>query len=175
MSGFNAQTHNRVSRSLFGQDGHFGPAEQSVILVTSRPETLALMDSVIVLRDGKVVEEGPGDTIQSEYAKPLRIGNIDTATDIHSLNEQVEGDQDVALSIRDPELDCTAQELNLQRRKGSLSIYTYYLQSAGKSLLVLWLGGTITGAVLVNFTTIWIHKWTEANANLSIQPRGPPT
>ncbi|KAI0446909.1 P-loop containing nucleoside triphosphate hydrolase protein [Xylaria telfairii] len=164
MSGFDAQTHNRVSRSLFGRDGHFRRAGQSVVLVTSRPEILTLMDFVIVLREGKVVEEGPYDTIQSKYAKPLRRRNIDIATDIHALNEQVEGDQDAVLNIRDPKLVCTtAQELNLQRQNGSLSIYTYYLQSAGKPLLILWLGGTITGAVLVNFTTIWIQKWTERN------------
>ncbi|KAI0127728.1 P-loop containing nucleoside triphosphate hydrolase protein [Xylariales sp. AK1849] len=165
MSGFDSKTYQLVSRNLFGQDGYFRKMGRSVVLVTHRPQVLRLMDTIVVLLDGRVIDEGSYEALQPSHAELLDVTGMSDDHNMDPSSEEAHTGEEVIVSDaghNDIET-VNAHELNLRRQNGNWSVYIYYFQSAGRIPAALWAVGTLTSAVCISLTTIWIQKWTEAN------------
>lgn len=115
------------------------------------------MDEIIVMDNGVVINSGPYSEIRLTMPELARSedftdesNNIDVAGQDGIQNESTAS----ALSFTQQTSAANPQELDLQRRQGSWSVYAYYCRSAGTMLTVFWAVFTLAGAVSSNYMSI---------------------
>lgn len=180
-SGIDAKTAETVVARLFSrEEGLLRNPQTTVVFVTHNRKIATLADTVIVLNAGRIVDVNtPAALLDrvSSKAESLRLedtgapledeisAGIDStmakdtknepARHEHSDGEPLDGSnfeepQDVSLS-------------DIRRKNGELSVYAYYLASAGYIAVALYAIFVTLWVSCIEFSTIWVSWWAEAN------------
>ncbi|KAK0634859.1 putative ATP-binding cassette transporter [Bombardia bombarda] len=166
MSGLDPTTASMVTVKLFSKDGYFRKAGISVVIATHSRRVLPHVDEIIVLENGRVVEQGSYEELQQRAANLVE----NTEASLNFKDESADTPSDIyeqqlphRPSHAPGPAGAASQEPALQRRNGSWAVYAYYARCAGPTAVLLWGTYTLIGAVAASCTPIWIERWTAAN------------
>ena len=157
-SGMDASTVAKVSQALLSKNGLLRKAGTSVVLATHNRNVMALADSVISLQDGQahttriaLVPAGASPdepTPDGFLVDPVPSPDPAQYQDKSSLAKY----EDDAVSVNDE-----------SRRRGDLSVYSYYLKRSGYRIVALYVVVMVLSEFCAEFPTIWLKWWSEAN------------
>ncbi|RAL04613.1 multidrug resistance protein MDR [Aspergillus ibericus CBS 121593] len=153
LSALDAKTSEQVFTRVFGAQGILRQQGTTAILATHDQKVLAFADHVVVLRNGKISEQGP--------ARKLQLWNRLEATSSQPLADEPRG----TVSNSQMALGTSSQsDEEMDRKLGDLSIYAYYLRAAGPRQMLLYFIALVIGVFCSQFPNLWVQWWAEANA-----------
>ncbi|KAK4073442.1 uncharacterized protein Triagg1_5268 [Trichoderma aggressivum f. europaeum] len=169
-SSMDAHTIDVVSSRLLGRVGLLRRQRATVILSTHHRKLMALSDTIIILKDGKVMaKDTPASLLRSNgYVNNLGIqlttnGDVTEAAEpskLPTVEEVFDIAADVAINISE---ETDGKHADIRRKKGELSVYAYYLASSGWYFVVLY-GAAVTGWIFcIEFSNVWMKWWSAAN------------
>ncbi|KAF5859185.1 hypothetical protein ETB97_003197 [Aspergillus alliaceus] len=162
-SGLDSKAIALISQRLFGAESYFKTQGISVVLATNTYHLLAHADAIIVLDNGRVVEQGTYQDILNrlpELAMKLEIPSdaaITLTTDDTKIPEAVERSDSISTTSTDIE------DLDRSRQRGTWSVYLYYFHHAGFFSLFIFTIFTILYTFSSVFSTLWLQWWVEEN------------
>ncbi|KAF7542600.1 hypothetical protein G7Z17_g11429 [Cylindrodendrum hubeiense] len=166
-SGMDARTIEHISNSLLGRNGIFRRYRVTVVLATHNHKLMALADKIIALEGGKVVEVGsPAVLLTSNgYINHLGITLNDEAveekTQHMTHNDSTDEESRVSEELME-EPDAIAEDA--RRKTGDPLVYKYYFESSGWFIVGLFVLTLALWVFCLEFPTIWLKWWSEANA-----------
>ncbi|KAH8900775.1 P-loop containing nucleoside triphosphate hydrolase protein [Thozetella sp. PMI_491] len=164
VSGLDSKTLGVVITRLFGNDGHFRKAGVSVIIATHNQRVLPHADRVVVFDEGRLVGQGPYGNMRAQHPRFFRENDSDEQAQPQETKADDQSESDMALVPQSTGAASTIiQSPVAHGQYKSWELYDYYLRSAGIITVFLWIFFTLGEAVTINFTTIWVDIWTEAN------------
>ena len=134
-------------------------------------KVLALADTVLALRDGRIVETGgpASESVNKDNTDGSQIGVREIVENArNSLDSTLPG-EDSEARHEPPAQARTSQDLiaDKARQRGNLTVYSYYIKSAGYKASAIYILFTIAWEFCTYFPTIWLKWWSEAN---TLQP-----
>ncbi|RAH69778.1 putative ABC multidrug transporter [Aspergillus aculeatinus CBS 121060] len=167
-SGIDATATDNIARSLFGDSGLFRAFETTVVLATHSGFLLQFADTVVVLREGRVVDAGALDALKqsSDFVRNLKItvseisgSESESSSDSEQL-EHVDKHSTNSEAVESADEDATDDQ---SRQTGDFAVYAYYATAAGRLNIVLSLVFAFMWAFCNEFSTVWVNWWTAAN------------
>ncbi|KAI1406922.1 P-loop containing nucleoside triphosphate hydrolase protein [Hypoxylon sp. FL1857] len=171
-SGLDPTTSRNILNKLLHKDGHFRKSGISVILATHDPRMMVHMDKIIALDDGELVDLGSYEEMKTRRPELLKREEKESYESHHSS-----GDEPTTLSLEAPQstakkavavrtaVSSDSSQADARRQQGAWSVYLYYGKKVGKLSLFLWASFTLIGAVSAAYSTMWVDRWTSANAS----------
>ncbi|KAK6390405.1 hypothetical protein LTR65_005528 [Meristemomyces frigidus] len=161
-SGMDAHTMATVSGRLLGPEGLLRKLQTTVVLATHSP----LADTVIVLEGGKIIETGSPTILWqgSGYASKLVLRRLEDHTSADRISSA-----STEAGIHNPDVSTNLGDEDDQppgdsrRKNGELSVYKYYLERSGYTVVGCYLGSMALWMFCTEFPTIWLMWWSEAN------------
>ncbi|PWY65371.1 multidrug resistance protein MDR [Aspergillus sclerotioniger CBS 115572] len=153
LSALDAKTSEQVFTRVFGAQGILHQQGVTTIMTTHDQKLLAFADHVVVLRDGKISEQGP--------PRKLQLWNhLNETTCSPHLTDEPQGTapNNRMASGTSPQSD------DMDRKLGDLSIYAYYLRAAGSRKVLLYFIALVIGVFCSQFPSLWVQWWAEENA-----------
>ncbi|KAL1595346.1 hypothetical protein SLS60_010037 [Paraconiothyrium brasiliense] len=164
LSALDMATQNRIFHRLFGPRGLLRQFGTTALLATHANRFLPHADHVIILGEGRVLEQGP-------YMK-LSINNDLAGTGTSEVggncNEEVSldlEDNNASPSTYGPHEE-KAQDVPLDRSRqlGDFQVYRYYFAALSWAVAAIFFVLQILWAFLSCFPTVWLKWWTNDNA-----------
>lgn len=156
LSALDGKTQSQVVENLLKPGGILRDRATSVFWITTSTKFFNLADEVIVLADGTVKEKGTwahlreSDPLIDEIIHP----HLETPTILAEGQTTKQARTD---TLRDASKD-------LARKNGDLSLYGYYLKSAGlRSIGAMSLTGVLY-SFFNTFTQYWLKMWTDSGS-----------
>lgn len=156
-SSLDEKTQSNVVEALLGPGGIVHDRTTTVVWITTATKWFNLADDIIVLADGVLKERGTWVQLQEH----------DPAIDqvIHRQSER---------PVAFPEARTTADKArseiqrekskDLARKNGDLTLYKYYMKSAGLgSIVVMSLSGVMY-SFFNTYTNYWLKMWTDSGS-----------
>ncbi|KAK2616711.1 hypothetical protein QQS21_000323 [Conoideocrella luteorostrata] len=175
-SGVDATATEKIASRLFEANGLFRTMGTTVVLATHSNVFLPFADQIVVLADGRIIEDGALEDLRSSsaYIKDMKVASPSSPTKDPikpsdkvfdpSFSSKAGGDdQD------DTPSDTAGSTLNEEtgddtdRQKGDYSDYTYYFKATGLPAVIAFFGIAIFWAFCRQFPTVWVEWWTAAN------------
>ncbi|KAF1972252.1 putative multidrug resistance protein [Bimuria novae-zelandiae CBS 107.79] len=161
LSALDMATQNRIFQRLFGPKGLLRRLGTTAVLATHANRFLPHADHVIVLGEGKVLEQGP-------YMRLTMNKDLAEAETSEASSGQVfldSEDNDELPSQYSPH-EGKAQEVPLDksRQLGDFQVYRYYFAALSWAVAAIFFVLQISWAFLSCFPTIWLKWWTDDNA-----------
>ncbi|KAE8353805.1 P-loop containing nucleoside triphosphate hydrolase protein [Aspergillus coremiiformis] len=164
-SGLDSKTMALISKRLFGAEGYFRTQGASVVLTTNSYYLLTHADEIIILDNGRVVEQGAYKDIlirSPEIATKLEISGGNTS--ISTTADEKTDCEDRNESRPSSESTATAHEdVDWSRQRGTWSVYLYYFHRAGYLPLFFFVVLTVLYTFSSVFSTLWLQWWVEEN------------
>ncbi|KAH8757146.1 P-loop containing nucleoside triphosphate hydrolase protein, partial [Hyaloscypha sp. PMI_1271] len=151
-SALDGKTENCIVNNLLGPGGLFRQMRTTVFLITNS-------DWLVVLGDDSIKYQG---TWADFKEKPENIQKVHVA---ETHNNSVEEKNPVNKTVQSKSLDVAEAVSDLSRATGDISLYGYYLRSAGLRNFLILLACTSSYSFFVTFPQYWLQKWTEAPAS----------
>ncbi|CAH2245853.1 jg8527 [Pararge aegeria aegeria] len=135
------------------------------ILVTHSPRHLARAHRVLLMQDGRIVSQGPPETVLNEIEDFL-------PSETESIGEEIEAQGD-ADDKQSPDLDVVSQnslENDESMSEGTVGwwVIGLYLRSVGAFLTMCIVISLILMQLSQNFTFIWLTFWVRNKSNTSV-------
>ncbi|KAK3319769.1 ABC transporter [Cercophora scortea] len=186
-SGMDAHTSETVFGRLLGrEEGLLRNQNTTVVLTTHSHKIMTLVDEIVVLQDGRIVDIGSPRTLlqnDSAYLKKLGI-SITEAPDSKKSQDEITAEQSFSdekqaakiaaeTSIEEASSDSATDNTEatearllggMRRKNGELSVYKYYLHSSGYVPVLLYTLTMVLWIFCTEFSTIWVSWWSAANA-----------
>ncbi|XXG98141.1 hypothetical protein Hte_004462 [Hypoxylon texense] len=165
-SGMDSNTASRVASRLLGRDGLLKQRQTTTVLATHNKNIMALTNTIIVIEDGSIMETGsPTTLLQGDgYVSKLGI-TIQSEPDIEAPKAENTG------LVRETSRASTTitEETNrsltdLRRKHGDLTVYKYYIASAGYLAVGMYAGFISLWVFCTEFSTVVVNWWSAANA-----------
>ncbi|KAI0886932.1 ABC transporter [Annulohypoxylon maeteangense] len=169
-SGMDSGTASLVASRLLGRDGLLRKRQATVVLATHNKNIMVLTDSIIVFKDGSIIETGsPTELLQGDgYVSKL---GISMQPESNAENTEDNPDADNSELTRETSRLSTqmAEETNklltdIRRKHGDLAVYKYYFTNAGYLAVGMYLGFVTLWMFCTEFSTVVVNWWSEANA-----------
>ncbi|RDW82931.1 cyclic peptide transporter [Coleophoma crateriformis] len=178
-SGLDAETEEQVFVRFFGQQGLLRKLRTTVLLVTHGVTRLSYADQIIALdANGHIIEQGTFQQLQHAggYVEGLAIKHKFESTSARTVSRE-ESKNTAAQPALSTEAvkartKANAEEDDLKRPIGELSMYRYYFSSIGWSKTLLWLFFTILSGVAAKLTELVVTYWTNALSSHGIEVNG---
>lgn len=152
LSALDAWTYHMVFENIFGLQGLLRRNGATSILV-AHLQDLSYADQVVVLDEGRVSAYGnPSEVVGIK--KPLSDGDIPSRNDKTAISGLRVHDQPVALPLS------RGIEDVVDRKRGDLTNYVYYLEAAGARNMLLYIFCLFVGAFCSQFPSKWIVHCT---------------
>ncbi|KAF6834852.1 ABC transporter [Colletotrichum musicola] len=164
-SGMDAHTSHHVSRNLLGPNGLLRRNLVSVVAATHSHKIMALADTIISLEDGRIGEIGSPATLSQSGGYVHRLGLKLGPSDI--TTELPDTDDDAQHADEQPAKQLPADQpthTDIRRKNGEMSVYKYYLASAGWKAVTLYAVSCVMWVFFTEFSTVWVKWWSERNA-----------
>ena len=172
-SGLDAETEEKVFVKFFGQQGLLRQLGITAILVTHAVSRLSYADHIIALNaNGQIAEQGTFEQLQNVggYVEGLATKHNFESTRTNTALEDIDiisitGNPTITPGAINARAKAKAEEEDLRRPLGELSIYKYYFSSIGWSRSLLSLFYTVLSGVATKLTELLITYWTNAVAS----------
>lgn len=157
LSALDAKTEVHVAEQLLGRKGIFRSLGTTVILITHASQHLPLADHIIVLAESKIAEQGSWAQLRSStgYVSELQVKESSGSSEQDAVIEKpttvpgTSGPSDVEL-------------MDLTRRTGDISVYWYYLKSAGAPIVILFLALNLAFGFTSAASPYILRAWSES-------------
>ncbi|PWY69102.1 multidrug resistance protein MDR [Aspergillus heteromorphus CBS 117.55] len=154
-SALDAKTSEQIFMGIFGEQGILRQQGAAVILATHARKFMAFANHAVVLQNGKVMEQGPPRELQEwrRYLSDeitLTVDQVETQVEAHGSHSASSTEND------------KHEEVN--RKLGDLTIYIYYLRTAGLGQVLLYFAALVVGVFCSQFPNLWVQWWAEQNA-----------
>ncbi|PWY94269.1 ATP-binding cassette transporter [Aspergillus sclerotioniger CBS 115572] len=160
-SGLDSHSVRRIGESLFGQTGLFRRTDKTVVLATHTQYLLPYADEIILLNDGKKVDQGTYQEFlirHPEYVGAKTEGNSPSDADNLTAQDTQKPYETIAEADESDDL-----KRDLTRRDGSWSIYKYYFRNAGFASAAIMVASCLAYGFTGQFSTLWLQWWSAAN------------
>ncbi|CAG8925975.1 unnamed protein product [Penicillium salamii] len=159
LTGLDRETEKIILENVFAPHGTLKESRRTVIMATNSANHLLYADNIIALdASGRVIEQG-------RYHDLMKAGGYVST---------IAGTSKVTSTARAPDMTLdpeTLQGLNIEedqqedsgRRTGDLTVYTFYFQNIGWSLLFIFVACCVMFILGLSFPQIWLQWWTRAN------------
>ncbi|MCJ1394407.1 hypothetical protein MMC18_007285 [Xylographa bjoerkii] len=165
-SGLDSKSIALISDRLFSKTGHFRKAGISVILATNTYHMLPYADEIIVLEEGRIVDKSSHEEILARTPENAKMFGTPAKDDSASIFDQSTTGQ-IPKELERTVSNIIEAELNEGtdhiRQQGALSVYIYYVRSAGYIPVSIFAVFTVIEAFSSSFGTLWLQWWVEAN------------
>ncbi|QLI72089.1 ABC multidrug transporter B [Metarhizium brunneum] len=160
LTGLDRATEASILDAVFGPSGLLRSSQTTVVLTTNSINHVQYADYIVILnKDGTVAEQGTRDSLSTSVGYIERLSGIVQGTTVRPEFELAEETlQELGLPDEDEEQDVTS------RGTSDWRIYAYFIHIAGKWTFLLYLFGCACFIFGLNFPSIWLQWWTNANA-----------
>ncbi|KAJ4994634.1 ABC transporter [Colletotrichum sp. SAR 10_66] len=165
-SGLDADTEQEVFRLTFGPNGLLKQRRSTVVLCTHSVKYLPSADHVIVLEDGRVVEQGDYKSLMTGQGYVERLG-LTASSGRDSELDEVKSTTDTAES-KSYQSNATvarpaavAGHTEQSRPVGERTVFKHYFKSMGWVLAGFCLFFAALWGFFTNFPTVWLSFWTD--------------
>lgn len=156
-SSLDGRTEDQIIRNLFGPEGIFRMRRTTVFWISNATHHFELIDVVVVLEKSRIKEFDHWSLLSSIPETSRKI--ISAEGQILGLPEtQVE-----QLETRKKRAKERDIRVDLSRETGNLSLYGYYLKSAGSLNALFMMTCTATYSFFITFPHYWLKRWTDAD------------
>ncbi|KAB5513252.1 ABC transporter-like protein [Coniochaeta sp. 2T2.1] len=159
-SALDGKTEQQVFGNLFGATGLFRRLKTTVLLVTSSTHHFPSADNIVLVGNGRVIEQGTWQTLQAKSAAMSKF--------IPNASSELKNDGPVSSTNNKLQARIRAKdeaETDLARQTGDFALYLYYFRFIGLTNLLLVLVGTATYSFFITVPQLWIAAWTESGAH----------
>ncbi|KAI1809574.1 putative ABC transporter [Poronia punctata] len=154
-SGLDGETEDNIFNNLFGSTGLIRRRDVTVVLVSNNSQYFELADHVVVLGQGRIVDQGKWADIR---IKATTISKFITS---HSSNQE----NTVVAHLNDQVWAKEDTEADLSRQTGDSALYAYYFNSSGTNNLFYLLTATALYAFFITFPQYWIKLWSDSDGS----------
>ena len=163
LAGLDNTTEKLVFDRVFGPKGLFRTSEATVILATHATHYARFADRIIILQEGRIIEDG---TYQELIAKGVDLrdhggaSNDDSdepseqGTDIYQANKRA-APVNTEENIQEEQNDAT-------RQSGDRGSLLFYLRSVGKFHAWIYLALLLTSQAATTIQFLWLKWWAQA-------------
>ncbi|KAL2018319.1 hypothetical protein VTK56DRAFT_982 [Thermocarpiscus australiensis] len=166
-SGLDADTEEQVFQNVFGPDGVLRRRRSTVVLCTHSIRHLPMVDYIIALDGGTIVEQGTFGQLMSKsqgYVQRLGLGSSSSDSE-GSLSEKKRPKRSVHATqlLPSSSIEATALALDTSelRQVGDRTVYKHYVKSIGWFLAACSLFFAAFWGFFTNFPTVWLTYWTD--------------
>ncbi|KJF60311.1 uncharacterized protein CIMG_12872 [Coccidioides immitis RS] len=154
-SALDATTEDMVFSRLLGNQGLLRKLNSTVVLVTHSVKHLPFADDVVILDQGRIVQD----------ARDATVSKIEVLKDTMMQPSQlVEKDTQSSQDANElPGLSTIEQDL--VRRTGDIEVYKYYAKSIGWKYTSLFAIANIGYAFAIAFPRAWLVLWVKAGGD----------
>ncbi|QVM10646.1 hypothetical protein D8B26_005299 [Coccidioides posadasii str. Silveira] len=154
-SALDATTEDMVFSRLLGNQGLLRKLNSTVVLVTHSVKHLPFADDVVILDQGRIVQD----------ARDATVSKIEVLKDTMMQPSQlVEKDMQSSQDANElPGLSTIEQDL--VRRTGDIEVYKYYAKSIGWKYTSLFAIANIGYAFAIAFPRAWLVLWVKAGGD----------
>nr|POE51560.1 multidrug resistance-associated protein 1 [Quercus suber] len=161
LSGLDAATAKHVFEHVLGPRGLCARHHKTIVLATHAIQFLHHASHVIALSDqGTMLER---DNLDDPQGKKAYLEMLKTSQDQIGEVEPRVYSQALPKPSVVSKVDDALQDLS--RRTGDSAVYRYYAKSIGWRLGVVIVGSAMTFAFCMQFPTLWVRWWSEAEAD----------
>ncbi|KKY32101.1 putative atp-binding cassette [Diaporthe ampelina] len=160
LSALDEKTQSQVVENLLMPGGMLRDRATSVFWITTSTKFFNLADEVIVLADGTVKEKGTWAHLRESDLL------IDDIIHPHLETPVILAEAQTTKQARTDALNDASKDL--ARKNGDLSLYSYYLRSAGlRSIGAMSFAGVLY-SFFNTFTQYWLKMWTDSGSNSTV-------
>ncbi|KAB5582239.1 putative ABC transporter [Coniochaeta sp. 2T2.1] len=159
-SALDGKTEQQVFGNLFGATGLFRRLKTTVLLVSSSTHHFPSADNIVLVGNGRMIEQGTWQTLQAKSAAISKF--------IPNASSELKNDGPVSSTNNKLQAQLRAKdeaETDLARQTGDFALYLYYFRFIGLTNLLLVLAGTATYSFFITVPQLWIAAWTESGAH----------
>ncbi|KAJ6072100.1 hypothetical protein N7499_010114 [Penicillium canescens] len=170
-SGLDSENARLVEENIFGDNGYCRKAGVSVIITAHAVPPF--VDHVVVLQGGSIADSGSYEDVISRVPAIARWMTSEMTEVMERMGDKsgvATDDIPVIAGARarpkqtTPSYPTLDPEQDNSRSDGSWSTYRYYINRAGRWKIACFLLCCLSSALFANIVTIWIQRWSEANA-----------
>ena len=166
LSALDMATQNRIFQRLFGPRGLIRQLGTTAVLATHADRFLRHADHVIVLGEGKILEQGPYMKLnmaqgpaEKECSETSGNPNDEVSLDVEDGNEAQS-----PTTYSPHEENAKDKPLDKSRQLGDFQVYRYYFAALTWTIAAIFFVLQISWAFLSCFPTVWLKWWTDHNA-----------
>ncbi|KAJ5748330.1 uncharacterized protein N7511_010026 [Penicillium nucicola] len=159
LTGLDHQTEKLILERVFSQHGSIQQSHQTVIMATNSAHHLTYADHIIAIdENGRVLEHGSYSELVSANGYVGTLSEVSQSTSTTRAPDIVLDDETLqGLNLDD------AEEEDSSRRTGDMTVYRYYFENIGWSLLSVFLLTCLLFVLGLSFPQIWLQWWTTEN------------
>ncbi|CAG8415715.1 unnamed protein product [Penicillium salamii] len=159
LTGLDRETEKIILESVFAPRGIIKESRRTVIMATNSANHLLYADNIIALdASGRVIEQGRYHDLMKAGGYVSTIAGTSKATSTARAPDMTLDPETLqGLNIEED------QQEDLGRRTGDLTVYTFYFQNIGWSLLFIFVACCVMFILGLSFPQIWLQWWTRAN------------
>lgn len=172
LSALDMGTQNRIFQRLFGPKGLLRRLGTTAMLATHATRFLPHGDHVVVLGEGKVLEQGPYRKLT--MTKALAGMRPSEASGHHNDQDSltIDDDDESPPTFRPHETKAEDSPLDKSRQLGDIQVYRYYFAALSWAVAAIFFVFQISWAFLSSFPTVWLKWWADENAQHPNQRNG---
>ncbi|KAJ5580032.1 uncharacterized protein N7459_006017 [Penicillium hispanicum] len=174
-SGIDANTLKAIAIQLLGDEGLLRKNEVTVVLATNSEEALHHADSVVILQNGEIIKTSESARLPQERDGLANLGSrlLHDGEPTPEIPQAHETNQPIRYTETDAEELPAGQSVDdLQRKKGDMRVYQFYLARSGYLLVALYVATVAIWVFCTEFSTIWVKWWAAANSERPNQSVG---
>ncbi|KAL1902690.1 hypothetical protein Sste5346_001133 [Sporothrix stenoceras] len=167
-SALDGKTQGAVINNLLGLDGLLRNNNTTVLWVANNKSYFHLADKIVLLEDGTVKYQG-----DFQHSNETTLQQIFTETaarreDSDGLTENDTTQAKTSSPSRKVSSNPPAATPDYQRKDGDLSLYKYYITSAGIGNVLLLVLMTATFASFSTMPALYLKWWTESKSDNTV-------
>ncbi|KAL7797360.1 ABC transporter type 1, transmembrane domain-containing protein [Trichoderma ceciliae] len=156
-SALDGNTENTVVDNLLGPNGWFKKRNTAVFLVTNSAQHFHVADEILILEKGRIASRGSWDELKSSVSELSKF----------TFAEATKSPKAALKSLKRTPQSNTEAEEDVYRKTGDVSLYSYYLKSAGVMNMAILLICTTLYSFCITFPQYWLKSWTEGSPSQS--------
>ncbi|KAG8163691.1 hypothetical protein KVR01_006988 [Diaporthe batatas] len=160
-SSLDEKTQGGIIENLLGPKGIIHDGTTTVVWITTATKWFNLADEIIILADGVLKERGTWDHLREHDPSVDQV--------IHRQPERPVAFPEARTTINKAQAEIQRDgSKDLARKDGDLSLYKYYMKSAGLgSIAAMSLSGVMY-SFFHTFTNYWLKAWTDSGSTNTI-------
>ncbi|KAJ5140959.1 hypothetical protein N7448_004367 [Penicillium atrosanguineum] len=170
-SGLDNKSVAAISYRLLAADGHFRESGRTVVLVTHNHRLLPFADEIVLLDGGKITLTGTYDQIRSTLPEEKHNHVHESSSDDETpFIEKNVASTTISRIVSATEADSI--NANNTRRQGKWSVYAYYFESSGRTLIAFLVASIAIASFVDKYSTVWLQQWSDYNVKHPSQKLG---
>ncbi|KAI1310106.1 ABC transporter [Xylaria venustula] len=166
-SGMDVHTTDTISSRLLGSHGLLRNQQSTVVLTTHSTKIMIFASYIVILEAGQVMETGSPSALLQSNGYLSRLGMnapFQGEIEVEKVPQALESSPVSNSETKDTTAKGNTTPSDPRRKNGDISVYSYYISSAGYVSVALYTFFIILWTFSTDFSTVILKWWSEANA-----------